>query len=97
VMKAFKADPLHRVPGYLNQGLKPNFVQLDPNMAAIAQRQTVRYLSPRQYLCKESSCLAVFVDSNAPDPIAPYAYTAFDLAHLTGAGSRYLVAQFPKD
>lgn len=97
VMKAFKADPLHRVPGYLNQGLKPNFVQLDPEMAAIAQRQTVRYLSPRQYLCKESSCLAVFLDPNASDPIAPYAYTAFDLAHLTGAGSRYLVAQFPKD
>ena len=64
-------------------------------MAAIAQRQGIAYLSPRQYLCNESGCLAVLVTSETLSPVKTYSYTAFDLAHLTSKGSRYLVGQFP--
>lgn len=96
VMKAYKADPLRRMPNYLNRGLKtPDFVPLDGQMAAIAQRQGIAYLSPRQYLCNESGCLAVLVTSETLSPVKTYSYTAFDLAHLTSKASRYLVGQFP--
>jgi len=97
VMKAFKSDPLHRIPDYLNRGLKPQFLELDAKMRKIAQRQGVHYFSPAQYLCKPQGCLAVFNDPNAPNPSAQLSYTAFDLAHLTSPASRYLVAQFPQD
>jgi len=98
VMKAFKADPLRRMPNYLNRGLKtPDFVQLDSQMAAIAQRQGIAYLSPRQYLCSDAGCLAVLVTSETSSPVKTYSFTAFDLAHLTSAASRYLVGQFPSN
>ena len=97
VMKAFKADPLHRIPDYLSLGLKPQFLELDIKMKDIAQRQGVHYFSPAQYLCKPQGCLAVLIDPNAPNPNAQLTYSAFDLAHLTSPASRYLVAQFPQD
>ena len=97
VMKAFKSDPLHRMPDYLRRGLKPQFLDLDTKMRAIAQRQQIHYFSPAQYLCKPEGCLAVFIDPNALNPNAQLTYTAFDLAHLTSPASRYLVAQFPQD
>ncbi len=97
VMKAFKADPLHRIPDYLSLGLKPQFLELDIKMKDIAQRQGVHYFSPAQYLCNPQGCLAVLIDPNAPNPNAQLTYSAFDLAHLTSPASRYLVAQFPQD
>ena len=97
VTKAFKADPLHRIPEYLQRGLKPQFFDLDNQMRVLAQSQNVRYLSPAQILCKPQGCLAVFADPKAADPKMPLTYTAFDLAHLTSPAARHLVAQFPQD
>lgn len=98
VMKAFKADPLRRMPNYLNRGLRTaDFVQLDGQMAAIAKRQGIAYFSPRQYLCNEAGCLAVLLTSETLSSAKTYTYTAFDLAHLTSAASRYLVGQFPSN
>lgn len=97
VMKSFKADPLRRMPSYLDRGLKTEVMVLDGQMAAIAKAQNITYRSPWQYLCNASGCLAVLVSSPGAGGIPSYSYTAFDLAHLTSAASRYLVGQFPQN
>jgi len=97
VMKSFKADPLRRMPGYLDRGLKTEVRVLDEQMAAIAKGQNIAYRSPWQYLCNTSGCLAVIKSSTGAGGAPSYSYTAFDLAHLTSAASRFLVGHFPQN
>jgi len=85
----FRSDKPLQIPERMNLGLNQNFIQLDPIMFDFAKQLNVNYISPRNILCNESGCL-----TNVP--ASGNSLITWDYAHLTGAGSRYLVSQFPK-
>ena len=80
----------HRsIPERMTFGLKRDSMQLDPVLSDFSRRLGINYLSPAKILCNEAGCLTML--GERADTL-----TAWDYAHLTDAGSRYLVSRFPK-
>jgi len=79
---------IHRFPERVNFGRQTEF-PLDARLRSLAERESARYISPIDLLCNEVGCVARL--SASADSL-----TAFDRAHLTTAGSEFLVARFPK-
>ena len=86
---AFRANVPHVVPERLSSGLDPVFVATDIAMREKAKALGVTYISPRDLMCDENGCMARLGETGD-------ALTAWDYAHLTKAGSEFLVGQFPK-
>ena len=84
---AYREHRFSRLPERLSNGLVPTPFKLDAEMAELAQRLKVRYLSPLQALCNSDGCLARHHDNI-------YTLTAWDDAHLTESGSELLVGSF---
>jgi len=86
----YKSDKEHRMPERMKFGLESNFIELDPILANFANQQLkVNYISPTKILCNDDGCLTRLGETG--DML-----TAFDAAHLTETGSRYLVSHFQK-
>ena len=82
--RAYKADPLHRLPERLF-GFSKKTAALDQKLANIAAKFGVRLILPFDTLCNSDGCLARL------------GYTAreviqFDKTHLTTVGSRYFIS-----
>jgi hypothetical protein len=86
----FAADPLHRIPERMNYGLYQEVLDFDPEMSAFAKGLAVNYISPINILCNASGCITRLGDTG--DKLI-----AWDYAHLTEMGSRFVVARFPKN
>jgi peptidoglycan/LPS O-acetylase OafA/YrhL len=87
LLRYWQQDALHRVPVRMTFGLLP-MADLDARMRQLAEAEHVGYVSPQTILCDDRGCLTQ-TDDAAHDLIG------WDEAHLTPAGSRYLVARFP--
>lgn len=83
----FEADPSHRVPTRLRDGIDLRLGPLDLLMAAFAKQRGVRYVSPLRILCNDEGCLTRLGDT-------PETLTAWDTGHLLDAASIYLVEHF---
>ncbi len=77
------------IPKRMSFSLNQNFIQLEPDLRSFALKYKIKYLSPKDILCDPNGCMTML--SNSPDSII-----AWDYAHLTSAGSRYLVSKFRK-
>ena len=76
--------PAFRVPERWAPQLLPRMVNLDRAMAQMVRASAADYESTLDSLCNRSGCLTR----------ANGELTAFDAAHLTPAGARYVVARF---
>jgi len=85
----YKSDLLHRIPERMKFGLDPGFIELDSVLSDFSIRIKVNYVSPTKILCNDDGCITRLGETG--DTL-----TAFDAAHLTETGSRYLVSQFQK-
>lgn len=83
----FEADPLHRVPARLRDGIDLRLGPLDLLMAAFAEQHSVRYASPLQILCNDEGCLTRLGDTGE-------LLMSWDTGHLLDAASIYLVERF---
>lgn len=83
---AYRKNGFNEVPARLTTGLRQGVLVLDGEMAAMAERIGVDYLSPVKALCNAEGCLA-------RSPADPQALTAWDDAHLTGKGSELLLSR----
>ncbi|RMQ98447.1 hypothetical protein ALP94_04610 [Pseudomonas savastanoi pv. glycinea] len=88
--KYFAKDPLHRVPERMTFGLDNHFAEIDKDMAAMANKLGVKYISPRSILCNPEGCLTRLGDTAET-------LTAWDDGHLTSIGSQYLISKFPRN
>jgi peptidoglycan/LPS O-acetylase OafA/YrhL len=86
----FVSDPLHRIPERMNYGLYQEVLDVDPVMSAYAKGLGVNYLSPIKILCNGSGCITRL--GNTGDTLI-----AWDYAHLTEIGSRFVVSRFPRN
>ena len=84
----YRADPLHRVPERVVDGIEPAAASVEAAIEGIARARGVDYLSATRALCDDHGCLArvgegrdgvMFGDNN----------------HFTPAGSRFLAAKLP--
>lgn len=85
----FKSDKFHRVPERMKLGLVPTVPETDVAASSLASRLGVNYISPLRILCNDDGCVTRLGDT--VDSL-----TAWDYAHLTENGSRFLVSQFPR-
>ena len=86
----YRQDVVHRrVPQRMTFGLVPGMDSLDRTMEAYIAQFDINYISAIRILCNEDGCLTR-IDENADS------FTAFDVGHLTSAGSTFLVSYFPK-
>lgn len=83
--RAYKADPLHRVPERLS-GFAKQSLEVDRQLQDIASKFGVRYIRSFDVLCNVDTCLARLGDT-AQDIIQ------FDGTHLTAVGSWYFVSR----
>ena len=79
----------YHVPYRMTFGLKPNFMQIEPQMRQLAQQLGVRYLSIVDILCNVDGCITRFGDT--PDKLS-----SFDGGHLTTYTSEYVVKNLTK-
>lgn len=79
----------YHVPYRMTFGLKPNFMQIEPQMKQLAQQLGVPYLSIVDILCNVDGCITRFGDT--PDKLS-----SFDGGHLTTYTSEYVVKGFSK-
>jgi peptidoglycan/LPS O-acetylase OafA/YrhL len=87
LMRYRQQDALHRVPVRMTFGLL-SMADADARMRHLAETERVDYVSPWTILCNDQGCLTQTDD-------ASHDLIGWDEAHLTPAGSRYLVARFP--
>ncbi|HEX7889238.1 MAG TPA: acyltransferase family protein [Ramlibacter sp.] len=85
----FRQSLPHIVPYRMTLGLSPKSVQMDAALRGRAAALGVNYISPMQIMCDATGCLARLGETG--DKL-----TAWDEAHLTTAGSEFLVSRFPK-
>ena len=62
--------------------------EMDGKLSSISQSLAVRYISPVRLLCNKSQECQTMVVAGKPETVF-----AFDQAHLTDAGSKYLVGK----
>lgn len=86
LFEAFRRKVPHQVPRRMVTGLDPVFAPTDTAMRDKAQALGITYISPKDLLCDAGGCMTRRGDL----PMA------WDYAHLTKAGSEFLVSQFPK-
>ena len=86
LFEAFRRKVPHQIPDRMTFGLDPVFGTTDVAMREKAQALGVTYISPKDLLCDAGGCLTRRGDL----PMA------WDYAHLTKAGSEFLVGAFPK-
>ncbi len=84
----YKSDRYHRIPKRMKFGLEPANAELDAELSDLSGDLKVNYISPVKILCNMDGCITMLGETG--DTL-----TAFDAAHLTEMGSRYLVSQFP--
>jgi len=70
-------------------GLKLNFLEIEPQLKALAIKNGVNYLSIVYVLCNDSGCITRFGDE--PDSLE-----SFDGGHFTAMTSIYVVSRFYK-
>jgi peptidoglycan/LPS O-acetylase OafA/YrhL len=86
----YRQDVAHRrVPQRMTYGLVPGMDSLDNAMQAFATSVDINYISPMHILCNADGCLTR-VGENADSLVA------YDVGHLTKAGSVFLVSHFPR-
>jgi hypothetical protein len=71
-------------------GLNQNFIQLEPQLSALATQLGVNYISAKNIMCNEDGCITRFGETG--DTL-----TTFDGAHLTEMASVFLVSKFPRN
>lgn len=86
VYRQYKSDPLRKTPIRMKRGLKSDFSDLDARLRLIAEEARITYISPREILCNPDGCLTLVNKSDRD-------FIAFDTAHLTVAGARYVVSR----
>ncbi len=79
----------HEVPERMDSGLDRDFLALDREMRDFSKRLGIDYLSPAAILCDAAGCVTRLGQTGD-------SLIAWDYAHLTDAGSRFLVARFPR-
>jgi hypothetical protein len=84
----YQNDPLRRIPERMNFGLDLSFLEFDGVLADFAKRLDLAYISLAKILCNADGCVTRTGETAET-------LTAFDIMHLTEAGSRLLVSQFP--
>jgi len=86
--RAFQESFLHggSVPERLHDPSQPAGEQLDRRMARSFEGTAVRYVSLFKLLCADSGCMAWVPDNGKP------ALMQWDIAHLSEAGARWIVA-----
>jgi peptidoglycan/LPS O-acetylase OafA/YrhL len=82
-----KDRPRFRVPERTSARLIQSAFEIDDKMRLLARQESVIYESTIGVLCNEEGCLARAGDSGE-------SIVTFDDAHLTAAGSQYLVEHF---
>ena len=84
-----KRDPLYRVPERMTYGLIPNIRMFDAALSDFSRKRSIKYISAYKILCNSDGCLTR--TGNTSDTL-----TSFDVAHLTFAGSQFVVSAFPR-
>jgi len=77
------------IPYRMQFGLKLNFLEIEPQLKALAIKNGVNYLSIVYVLCNDSGCITRFGDE--PDSLE-----SFDGGHFTAMASIYVVSRFYK-
>jgi len=80
--------PQHRVPRRLLDGQLVVEEAFDAELAKAVDRVGVSYISALSILCNDTGCTTLARDDTA-------SVIAWDVFHLTTAGSKYLVSRFP--
>ncbi len=75
-------------PNRMMTGLSQGLFEVDQELALIARKEGVEYISPLAILCDPQGCLTQY-DSG------PEAIMTWDYGHLTNGASEYLVSKFP--
>ncbi|MCZ4294810.1 acyltransferase family protein [Vibrio sinaloensis] len=81
----FKEHRYQDLPIRMKDGLAPNVMELDFEMKQFALSHNIGYLSPTSILCNKDGCLT---------RIGEQSLTAFDSAHLTEDGAKYVASSF---
>ncbi len=81
-------QPLYHIPYRINSGLSTKVFKLDEKMRNFSARLHIRYISATDIFCNVEGCVTRSGDS--VDTLV-----AWDNAHLTKAGSEFLVSHFP--
>jgi len=77
------------IPYRMNFGLNNNFLEIEPQLKAIAIKNKINYLSIVDVLCNNSGCITRFGEDSRD-------LASFDGGHLTSAASIYVVSRFYK-
>lgn len=80
-------DP--NIPFRMQFGLNPNFMEIEPQLMALAKANHISYISIVNILCNTNGCITRFGDT--AETLA-----SFDGGHFTELASKYVVGQFPK-
>ncbi len=90
LFEAYRSDPLHRIPYRLRHQVAPEGFKYDGEMQAFVRGSPATYISVFDIYCNADGCMTRVGDE--ADSIV-----AWDSAHLTSAGSKYLVSHFPPE
>lgn len=77
------------IPYRMNFGLNNNFLEIEPQLKAIAMKNKISYLSIVDVLCNTSGCITRFGEDSSE-------LASFDGGHFTSAASIYVVSRFYK-
>jgi hypothetical protein len=88
LFESYRSDPLHRIPKRMSDHVAPDGFKYDGEIRGFLLGLPATYISVFDIFCNADGCMTRVGDG--VDSIVTW-----DSAHLTSAGSKYLVSHFP--